>query len=302
MRSLISSAISRVSTDAEQLAADRHHRAHLAEVALDRALHVRILQLHRQRAAVEAGRAVHLAERGGGGRLQVEAGEPGLPVRPQLGGHPPAHERGGPSAGRWSAARPAPRRTPAAAGRARWRTSAPTFISGPLSRPSASFTARALRASWSPPPQQRVGPDRRRRRPPAPTPTRAKRADAARSGDRARDQWAWAVRAAAPPPPTGFAGRSALPPLRGAGAQHLRSCRRGAERNAGGGAAREARRDGGGARPLHRTQTSASNSSTSRSSRAQPRGPERLVARVEAERAPAPRRRCAAPPAASRSS
>ena len=35
---------------------------------------------------------MHLAERGGGGGLEVEIGEPLAPVRPELGLHAPAHE------------------------------------------------------------------------------------------------------------------------------------------------------------------------------------------------------------------
>ena len=44
-------------------------------------------------ATVVRGRAVHLAERGGGRGLEREILEPALPVRPQLGGHAPPHER-----------------------------------------------------------------------------------------------------------------------------------------------------------------------------------------------------------------
>ena len=44
-------------------------------------------------AVVERGRPVHLAERGGGRGLEREVLEPALPVRPQLGGHAPPHER-----------------------------------------------------------------------------------------------------------------------------------------------------------------------------------------------------------------
>ena len=40
-----------------------------------------------------ADRAVHLAQRGGGRRLRLEALEAGRPIRPQLRHHAPAHER-----------------------------------------------------------------------------------------------------------------------------------------------------------------------------------------------------------------
>ena len=108
--------------------------------------------------------------------LQLEAAEARPPVGAQLGGHAPAHERWRPSAARWSAARPAPGRARAAAGRARWSPSGPTFISGPLSRPSASLTAgrcarrprRRRTGGWRrspPPPRARADPASRATRP-----------------------------------------------------------------------------------------------------------------------------------------
>ena len=65
----------------------------LLEIGLDGRLHVRILQLAGERRAVERDRAVHLAERGGGGRVMLEAREPRLPVGAELGHHAPLDER-----------------------------------------------------------------------------------------------------------------------------------------------------------------------------------------------------------------
>ncbi len=70
----------------------------LLEVGLHGGLHVRILQLAGQRRAVVGGRPMHLAERGGRGRMVLEARKPRLPVRPELGHHAsldegPAHRR-----------------------------------------------------------------------------------------------------------------------------------------------------------------------------------------------------------------
>ncbi len=80
---------------AEHLAADGQDRAQLRQVALHRALHVGILQLHGQGPAVERGGPVNLAKGGGGGGGEVEAAEPGLPVGAQFRRHPPAHEGAG---------------------------------------------------------------------------------------------------------------------------------------------------------------------------------------------------------------
>ena len=72
--------------------------AELAEIGFDRRLHVGILELAGERPAVEADRAMHLAERGGGRRLVLERTEALLPVGPELGQHAaldegPAHRR-----------------------------------------------------------------------------------------------------------------------------------------------------------------------------------------------------------------
>ena len=53
-------------------AVDGEQEVELDEIGLHRRGHVGILQLAGERLALEAGRAVHLAERGGGGRRQVE--------------------------------------------------------------------------------------------------------------------------------------------------------------------------------------------------------------------------------------
>ena len=51
------------------------HDAQLAKVAFHRALHLGILQLHGEGPAVMGGRAMHLAQGGGGGGRLVEGGE-----------------------------------------------------------------------------------------------------------------------------------------------------------------------------------------------------------------------------------
>ena len=73
---------------------DGEQHLELAEVRLDRRGHVGILQLAGQRRAGEGGRAVHLAERGRGGGLEVEGAEAVLPVEAELGRHAAAHEGG----------------------------------------------------------------------------------------------------------------------------------------------------------------------------------------------------------------
>ena len=73
-------------------AVDGEHQLELLEVRFDRRGHVRVLQLAGQPSAVVGGRPVDLSQRGGGGGLVLERGEPLLPVRTQLGGHPPLDE------------------------------------------------------------------------------------------------------------------------------------------------------------------------------------------------------------------
>ena len=68
------------------------HHLELVEVGLHGRVHVGILQLAGQRPPVVRHRAVHLAERGRGGRLRLEALEAAGPVGTQLGDHAPAHE------------------------------------------------------------------------------------------------------------------------------------------------------------------------------------------------------------------
>ena len=79
-------------------AADREQPFELRQVGLDRGLHVGILQLASERRAVERAGAMHLAERGRGGRLMLEAFELLLPVGAKLRHHAaldesPAHRR-----------------------------------------------------------------------------------------------------------------------------------------------------------------------------------------------------------------
>ena len=73
-------------------AVERQQDVELGEIGFHRRGHVGILQLAGERLAVEAGRAVHLAERGGGGRREVEAGEARAPIGAELGLHAPADE------------------------------------------------------------------------------------------------------------------------------------------------------------------------------------------------------------------
>ena len=81
-----------------EAAADREQEFELLEVRLDRRLHVGVLQLAGERAAVERFGAMHLAERGGSGRLMLEVCELLLPVGAELRLHAaldegPAHRR-----------------------------------------------------------------------------------------------------------------------------------------------------------------------------------------------------------------
>ena len=67
----------------------------LAQIGLDRRLHVRILELAGERRAIVGRSPVHLAERGRGRRMVLEAGKLLLPVGAELGRHAPLNE--GPS-------------------------------------------------------------------------------------------------------------------------------------------------------------------------------------------------------------
>src|SRR3546814_8200583 len=64
----------------------------LLQVGFHRRQHVRVLQLAGEIAAIEAGGAVHLAERGGGRRLVLEGLEPRLPAGAELAAHTALHE------------------------------------------------------------------------------------------------------------------------------------------------------------------------------------------------------------------
>ena len=78
--------------------AQRQQQLQLVEIGFDRRLHVGILQLAGKLRAVERARLVHLAERGGGRRMMLEALEFLLPAGAELGLHAaldegPAHRR-----------------------------------------------------------------------------------------------------------------------------------------------------------------------------------------------------------------
>ena len=73
---------------------EREQKVEVGEIRLNRGRHVRILQLAGEPLAAEADRSVHLTERRGGRGLQIEFSETLAPVRPKLGLHAPAHERG----------------------------------------------------------------------------------------------------------------------------------------------------------------------------------------------------------------
>ena len=68
------------------------HQIEAAEVRLDRALHVGILQLAGKRPAIEPDRAVHLTERGGRRGGALEAREPLPPAGAELRPHAPVDE------------------------------------------------------------------------------------------------------------------------------------------------------------------------------------------------------------------
>ena len=104
---------------------DAQRNVEAAQIGIDRGVHVRVLQLAGERAAVVAGGAMHLAERGRGGGRQLEVAKAALPVRAELARHAPAHEVSAPSAAPATAGSPARRRTRPAARRARSRAAAP---------------------------------------------------------------------------------------------------------------------------------------------------------------------------------
>ena len=74
-------------------AVDREQPIELFQIGFDRRLHVGILELGGEPLAVGRARAMHLAERGSGGRLVLELGEFALPARAELRRHAPLHER-----------------------------------------------------------------------------------------------------------------------------------------------------------------------------------------------------------------
>ena len=123
----------------------------LGEVGFDRRLHVGILQLAGELAAVERARPVHLAERGGGGRMMLEGGEFFLPAGPSSASMrrlTKAEPIGGASL--CSLVSSSAYSGGSASGMV--ASSCATFISGPLRPPSAAASAIALppRSSLSP--------------------------------------------------------------------------------------------------------------------------------------------------------
>ena len=75
-------------------ALQRQREIELGEIGRHRRGHVRILQFCRDIRPVVRGGAMHLAERGGEGRLQLKLVKPLAPVRPEFGGHAPGDETG----------------------------------------------------------------------------------------------------------------------------------------------------------------------------------------------------------------
>ena len=75
-------------------AVDGEQNIELGEIGFDGRFHIRILQLAGELMPVERGRAMDLAERSGGGGLQIERAEALLPVRSQFGLHAPLDEGG----------------------------------------------------------------------------------------------------------------------------------------------------------------------------------------------------------------
>ena len=119
--------------------------------------------------AVRQRRAMHLAERGGGRGLVLEACEASMPVGAEFARHAPAHE--GPAHRRRVGLqlRRARARIPAAARRAWWRGTAPPSSAAPSARRGSSSApphARAVDLDAEialPPPRARRGRRRRRR-------------------------------------------------------------------------------------------------------------------------------------------
>ena len=77
---------------------DAQRNVETAQIGIDRGVHVRVLQLAGERAAVVADGAMHLAERGRGRGRQLELAKAAPPVRAELARHAAAHEAAAPSA------------------------------------------------------------------------------------------------------------------------------------------------------------------------------------------------------------
>ncbi len=77
---------------------ETHRELQLAQIGFDRRGHVGILQFAGERGAVERGRPMHLAKRGGARRGSLEIAKPALPIGPEFARHAasdkrPAHRR-----------------------------------------------------------------------------------------------------------------------------------------------------------------------------------------------------------------
>ena len=70
-----------------------HRELQLAQIGFDRRGHVGILQFAGECGAVERGRPVHLAERGGARRNSVEIAKPAPPIGPEFARHAPSDKR-----------------------------------------------------------------------------------------------------------------------------------------------------------------------------------------------------------------
>ena len=71
----------------------REHNFKLAQIGFDGRCHVGILQFARKCCAIRRGRPVDLAERRRRRRMNVELGEPRLPIRPEFRPHPALYKR-----------------------------------------------------------------------------------------------------------------------------------------------------------------------------------------------------------------
>ena len=142
----------------------------LGEVGLDRRLHVRILQLGGERAAVVARRAMHLAERGRRRRLMREALRISLAQSGPSSAAMRRRTNGQPIGGAWLCSWPSSAAYSAGSASGMVASSCATFMIGPFSPPSAAASAAAsLSRSGSSPNRRR--PAMRAATPPTLAPT-----------------------------------------------------------------------------------------------------------------------------------